>query len=122
MHAQMKQERALTEIHAGEMRDAVFGPETLRLLAHVLDQLGAHDSFGEAGEIFHECGERKLAAGLVAFDDERLQIRACRVQRGRVSGATGTDDDYVAAFAHALLAVRLPISDFDARLHSDQKT
>ncbi len=121
--AQMQQERALAEVGAGEMRRAVFGAETLRLLAHVLDQLRSHDSFGEAGKVFHQRGERKLAAGLVALDHERFQIGARRVKRGGVSGAAGTDDDDVAGFAHGLLAVRLLSSDFDARLHfENQKT
>ena len=114
MHAEMKQERTLAEVRAGEMRHAVFRAEAFRLLAHVLDQLRSHDSFGEAGKIFHQRGERKLAAGLVAFDHKRLQIGAGGVKRGSVSGAAGTDDDDVASFAHDWLAVRLRISDFDA--------
>ena len=68
MHAQMQQKWTLAEIHTGEMGHAVFRAETLRLLAHVLDQLRSHDSFWEAGEIFHERREGKLATGFVALD------------------------------------------------------
>src|SRR5271170_3888835 len=98
--AEMEQERALAEVGAGEVCHAVFGAETFRLLAHVLDQLRSHDSLWETGKIFHQRGERELAAGLVPFDQERLQIGACRVERGRVSGTAGTDDDDVASLAH----------------------
>src|SRR5713226_1564699 len=87
--AEMEQEGALAEVGASEVRGAVFGAEALRLLAHILDQLRPHDSFGKSGKIFYQRGEGKLAAGLVAFDDQRLQIGAGGVECGRVSGTAG---------------------------------
>ena len=102
VHAKVEQEGTLAEVDAGEMRHAVFRAEALRLLAHVLDQLRSHDSFREAGKIFHQRGERKLAAGFVALDDKRFQIGAGGVKRGSVSGAAGTDDHDIASFAHDL--------------------
>ena len=73
----------------------IDGAETLGLLLHVLDQIGAVDAFGKAGKIFDFGGERKLAAGLVAFDDQRFQARARGVDGGGISGAAGTDDHNV---------------------------
>ena len=98
MLAEVKQKRTLAEIDAGEVRHAIFGAETLRLLAHVLDQLRAQNSFGKAGEILDQRGQRKLAAGLVAFDDQRFQVGARGVEGGGVSGTAGADDDDVAEF------------------------
>src|ERR1700722_11860285 len=103
MHADMQQKWPLAQVDAGEMRHAVFGSETLGLLAHVLDQLRAENAFGEAGEILDQRGERKLSAGFVAFDDQRLQVGARGVKGGSVSGTAGADDDDVASFAHISL-------------------
>ena len=58
------------------MSQHVLGAETLRLLAHVLDQFRPLNAFWEAGEIFDQCGDRQLPAGFVAFNDERLEIGA----------------------------------------------
>ena len=112
--AEMEQERTLAEVRTGEVGHAVFGAETFRLLAHVLDQLRPHNSLGKAGKVLHQRCERELAAGLVALDHKRFQIGARRIKGGSVSGAAGTDDDDVASFAHDLLAVGLRIFDFDA--------
>src|ERR1700683_2710317 len=98
------------------MAHAVFGAETFRLLAHVLDQLWSQEAIGKAGKVLHQRGKRELAAGLVPFDHKRLQIGARRVEGGGVSGAAGTDDDDVARFAHDGIDVRLRDSDFDALL------
>jgi hypothetical protein len=73
----------------------VFGAEAFGLFLHILDEFGSIDAFGEAGKILDKSGERKLSAGLVAHDDEGLQVGARGVDGGSVSGATGTDDDDV---------------------------
>jgi hypothetical protein len=105
MHADVQQKWALAQIDASEMRHAVFSSETLRLLAHVLDQLRAKNAFGEAREILDQRGERELSAGFVAFDDQRFQIGARGVEGGRVSGTAGADDDDVASFAHFIFGL-----------------
>src|SRR5579864_3133181 len=100
MLADMQRERAMAEVDAGEMPHAVFRAEALRLLAHVLDQLRAKDTVGESGKILDQGGEGELAAGLVAFNNQRLQVGARGVESGGVSGASGPDDDYISSFAH----------------------
>ena len=70
----------------------VFGAEILRLLLHVLHQLGAVDALGKPGKILDQGGQRKLAAGFVAADHQRLQIRARGVDGRRISGAAGAND------------------------------
>ncbi len=72
-----------------------FGAEILRLHLHVLHQIGTVDPLRKPGEIFHQGGEGKLAAGFMAGNDERLQIGAGRVNSGSVSGATGAYDYHV---------------------------
>ena len=39
--------------------------------------------------------QHQLTAGLDPFDDQRLQVRAGGVQRGRQAGRAGPDDDDV---------------------------
>ena len=58
------------------------------------------NAFGKSGKVFDQRSHRELSAGLMAFDDQRLQVGARRVQCGSVSGASGSDDDYVSSFAH----------------------
>ncbi len=72
-----------------------FGAEILRLLLHVLHQVGAVDALRETGEIFHQGGEGELAAGLMPADHQGLEIGAGSVNGGGVTGAPGPDDDDV---------------------------
>ena len=71
-------------------------PKRNGLLLHVLDELGALDAFGPAGEIFDERGDGELAAGLVAFKDEGLEVGTRGVDGGGEAGAAGAEDDGVA--------------------------
>ncbi len=96
----MEHKRALAEVSAGEVRHAIFGAEAFRLLAHVFDELRAENALGKSGEVFDQCSHGKLSAGLVAFDDQRLQVGARRVKRGGVAGASRPDDDDFSGFAH----------------------
>jgi hypothetical protein len=79
MNSQMEQERPLAQVCTREMRHAVFGAETFGLLAHVLDELRAENALRKPGKILDERGHGKLSAGLVAFDNKRLQVGARRV-------------------------------------------
>ena len=91
-----KREGALGEVDGAEMGHAQFGAEADGLLLHVLDELGALDALGPAGEVFDERGDRELAAGLVAFEDERLEVGAGSVDGSGKAGASGAEDDGVA--------------------------
>ena len=90
------------EIHGIEMGEAEFGTEASGLLLHILDKLRALNAVGPAGEVFDERGDGELAAGLVALEHERLEVRAGRVDGGSESGAAGAEDDGVAGrvFGH----------------------
>ena len=72
-----------------------FGAEILRLLLHVFHQVRAVDAFRKTGEIFHQGGERELAAGLMPAHDQGLEIGAGGINGGRVTGTPGADDDDV---------------------------
>src|ERR1700722_1822589 len=98
--AQMQQKRPLAEINASEMRHAILRAKTRGLLAHVLNQLRTQDALRKSGKVLDQRGQRKLPAGLVAFDDQRFQIGPGSVEGGGMSGAPGADDDDVARFAH----------------------
>ena len=78
------------------MSHAVFGAEARRLFAHVFDQFRTLDALGKAGKIFHQGGQRKLAARLMTFKHQWFEIGAGAVEGGRVSGTSGADDYDVA--------------------------
>src|SRR6516225_9747577 len=78
------------------MAEVVLRPKALGLLAHILNQLGPLDAFREAGKILNQRGEGELSAGLMTFDDQRLEVGACGVESGGMSRAAGTDNDDVA--------------------------
>jgi hypothetical protein len=84
------------EVDRVEVGHAEFGAETDGLLLHVLDEVGTLDSLGPAGKVFYQSGDGELAAGLVAFEDKRLEVGAGGVDGGGESGATGAEDDSVA--------------------------
>ncbi len=65
-------ERPLAQIHVRDRAGLEFRAETLRLLAHVFDQVRPENSVGKSGEILNHGGERKLPARLVAVDHDRL--------------------------------------------------
>jgi hypothetical protein len=76
-------------------------PEPLGLVAHGLHELGAHDPVAEAGEVLDLGGLLEQAAPEEALDDQRLEVRARRVQRRRVPRrAAADDDDVLDAIAH----------------------
>ena len=83
------------EVDAGEVGHAELGTEAGGLLFHVLDELGTLDAFGPAGEVFDEGGDGELAAGLVAFEDEGLEVGTGSVDGGGETGAAGAEDDGV---------------------------
>src|SRR4029078_2983262 len=60
-------------------------------------------AFSLAGPFVAHRLKHRLAAGLDAFDDERLQVGTCRVQGGRQSGRAGADDDDLSLSVHRCL-------------------
>lgn len=100
-------ERRLADIGGGEMAVRDLGAEAGGLLFHVVDELGALNAFGPAGEVFDQRGDGELAAGLVAFEDERLEVGARGVDGSGEAGAAGAKDDAVTngGFRHVYLIV-----------------
>jgi hypothetical protein len=95
LFAEVEGEGTFGEIDGAEMGEAQLCSEADGLLLHVLDEVGALDALGPAGEVFNQRGDGELAAGLVAFEDERLEIGARSVDGSGESGAPGTEDDSV---------------------------
>ena len=83
----------LAEVDAGHVAGAELGAEARRLLAHVVDQFRPLDAVGKAGKILDQRGDGELAAGLMAVDDQRTEIGAGRIDRGRQPRTSGADDD-----------------------------
>ena len=53
--------------------------ETLRLFPHILNQIRTQDAVGKTREILDHRGKGELPSRLVTVDDQRLQIRASRI-------------------------------------------
>jgi hypothetical protein len=60
---------------------------------HLFHQPGALDRLGEAGVVLDIGGDGQLAARLHAGDDQRREPRARGVDRRRVAGRAGADDE-----------------------------
>ena len=99
-------ERALGEVDGGDLLGEELGAEASGLLSASHHQIGAHDAVWETGEVLDLGGEHQLAAGLIAgaaglaFDHERREVGARRVDGSGETGGPGTDDDHVMV-AHA---------------------
>jgi hypothetical protein len=65
----------------------------LGLGPHLLHQPGTLDDVGEAGIVFDISRDGQLAARLHAVDHHGLQHGARGIDRGRVAGRAGSDDD-----------------------------
>jgi hypothetical protein len=89
------------EVDGGEVGHAELGTEAGGLLLHVLDELGTLDAVGPAGKVFDEGGDGELAAGLVAFEDEGLEVGAGGVDGGSEACAAGAENDGVADFVRS---------------------
>ena len=73
-----------------------LGAELLRLRPHLGHQVGTHDAVAMPGKILDDRGQHELTAGFEPFDEERLQVGARGVKRGRQARRAGPDDDDVA--------------------------
>jgi len=98
--AEIEREGALGEIDGDQVTHAEVGAEARGLLLHVLDELRALNPFGPSGEVFDQGGDGELASGLVAFEDERLEVGARGIDGGGEAGATGAEDDGIANIRH----------------------
>src|SRR5437016_14420011 len=107
----LQREGPLTQVDAIYMAELILCAEASCLLAHVLDQLWPLDSLWKTGEIFYQCGEGKLASGLVALENQRFEIGACSIEGSCVARAPGTYDDYVADVIHRSMSLGLLITN-----------
>jgi hypothetical protein len=95
LFAEVEGEGTLGEIDGAEVGEAQLSSEADGLLLHVLDEVRALDALGPAGEVFYQRGDGELTAGLVAFEDKRLEVGARGVDGSGKTGAPGTEDDSV---------------------------
>ncbi len=88
-------ERAAGEVDAVGLDVEDARPEALCLLAEAEHQLGTLDPVGEARVVLDVGRDRELAAGLVAGQDDRREVRPGRVDGGRQAGRAGAQDQDV---------------------------
>ena len=96
--AEVQDEGMPAEVGGDKVRHLQFRAEADGLLLHVLDEVWALDTLGPSGEVFYQGGDGELAAGFVAFQDERLEVGAGSVDGGSQACAAGTEDDSVAGW------------------------
>lgn len=91
-------EGSLGQIDLGDGLGDDLGAESDGLLSHVLHELGAHDSVGEAGEVLNLSGSGELTAGSNAVGhhslvESGLDLGSRKVDGSGVGGGAGTDDN-----------------------------
>ena len=86
-------ERPLRQFELGDEIGDDLGADMGRLLFHLLHQPRALDHIGEARIVLDVGGDGELAAGLDALDQHRFEHRARGIDRRRIAGGAGTDDD-----------------------------
>ena len=112
----------LAEIDADDMPGPELSAKARCLLAHVVDEFRPLDAFGEAGKVLHQRGEGQLAAGLVAVDDEWLQVGASSIDGGGQPRASGADDDDIANVIGHRSRNRFPGTQEDAEALVPQRS
>ena len=76
----------MSDIHAGDIQRDEFGAETLGLGLHIVHQIGAKNTFREAGEILHFRGVDQLTAWRQGSGDQYgVQAGTPQVNRSGVS-------------------------------------
>src|SRR5690606_20439645 len=89
----LHRERPLTEIDGvGPPRDEP-GAETSGQFLHLSHEIRTHDAFREYRDEFHHGGQRQLAAGFIAFQDERIEIGPGGIQCGGIARRPGAEND-----------------------------
>ena len=71
-----------------------LGAEALGLRAHLGHQVRTHDAVAEPRPVLDHRRQHQLSAGLEAFDEQRRQIRARRIERRGQPGRARPDDDH----------------------------
>ena len=94
--------------------------EALGLGAELVHHLRPHDPLGVAGVVLDVGRVLELAAPLEALEDERLEVGAGGVERGRVAGRPAADDDHVfdLLLAH-LVSLQFVLRLFFSLRHTD---
>ena len=85
--------RIRSEVDAVDVGGHELGAEPHCLLAELRHELGAEDAGRKARVVLDIGGEHQLAAGADSLDHERVEVRACVVDRCREAGRTRSDDD-----------------------------
>src|SRR5215472_15694678 len=91
-----------TKLDSIEMPELEFSSEARSLTLHVVNEFRSLDAFRPAGKVLDQRSNRKLAARLMAFEDERFQVGARGVDRSSQSGAAGSKDYGISCVCHLL--------------------
>ena len=86
------EEGTLPHIYGSHEARFHLGTQIHRLLAHILHQLEAVNTLGEAREILNRGRLGQLAAHLQALDEQAVDGRAHQIYRCGISGRTGADN------------------------------
>src|SRR5450759_2314733 len=84
------------------LEGAELGAELLRVVAHLVAQVGAGHPVAEAGVVLYPVGDRDLAAGERTLERDGLGARSCAVQRRGEPGRSPADDGDVDQITHSV--------------------
>ena len=98
----------LLQNHRVDMVEDDLGTEALGMTLHTFHQFGALYPFSVAGPVVYVGGGRELATLLDTGDQHRIEIGACGIDGGGISGGTRTQDQQAAVFdiAHVKSVIR----------------
>src|SRR5262245_1049887 len=100
----MHMHRVLAEFNFGGRRRHETTPKPFGLLAQLAHQVGSKNSVRITGVVLNVSRQRKLAQGLLSFDEDRAKVCSSRVDGGCHTGAAGPDDNHVLETATHLVS------------------
>jgi hypothetical protein len=86
-------ERTLGQLEAGDVIRNEAGADVLGLFLHLVHEPRALDNVGVARVVLDVRCDGQLAAGLNPRNENRLEHRARRIDRSRITGGSGSNDD-----------------------------
>jgi hypothetical protein len=104
----LEEQRTALEVHLVHVVHDDLGIEALGVLTHALHEARPGEPVRVARPVVHLGGRHELPALFHAGEQERLAVRARGIDRGRVSGGSGTEDDQprVTGIAHVYFLAR----------------
>ncbi len=94
----MQDEGSLAEIGSHDLVAGHFHVEPHRMRAQLFHEFGSLETFSTARPVVDLGRRHELATLLKTRDEQRLEVRACRINGSRIAGWSGTEDNQSGVF------------------------